>query len=376
MSRRLAVLVAIVASLSLTASAQAGPSKFKDPEDGAFDVSAWLATRTGFLPVISPITEPAVGYGATVGLLFFGGGGLAGTADAPPGPSGRPVPANVSGIGGALTENGTWGGFAGYLGYWGHDRWRYAGAVARASLNLDYYGPADHPFGFNIDGWLVYQELTRRVGKTDLFGGVRYVYADSDVRFDLDELPPDVPRPEFDSKDVGLGLVAEFDTRDNTLTPGRGVDISAVGMFKGSWVGGDDNYQSYSATAKLYRDVRPRLVLAARLQAQSIVGSPPFYALPYVTMRGIQKMRYQGERVVSLDGEVRWDVYKRWWLVAFGGVGWTDGDFGPYESSQTVGAGGLGFRYLVARSLGLQMGLDVAKGPDQYAFYVVVGSSF
>ena len=37
------------------------PSFFRDPEDGYFDVSNFLSTRVGFLPIAMPITEPAVG---------------------------------------------------------------------------------------------------------------------------------------------------------------------------------------------------------------------------------------------------------------------------------------------------------------------------
>ena len=42
-----------------------------DPEDGAFDASAFLSTAKGFLPIGTIITEPAVGYGAGLGLMFF-----------------------------------------------------------------------------------------------------------------------------------------------------------------------------------------------------------------------------------------------------------------------------------------------------------------
>jgi len=38
-------------------------------------------------------------------------------------------------------------------------------------------------------------------------------------------------------------------------------------------------------------------------------------------------------------------------------------------------AGG-GFRYLTAREFGLQMGIDVARGPETWAIYVVFGNSW
>jgi len=41
-----------------------------------------------------------------------------------------------------------------------------------------------------------------------------------------------------------------------------------------------------------------------------------------------------------------------------------------------VVAGGVGFRYLIARLLVLQMGFDVARGPEKRAGYVVLRSSW
>jgi hypothetical protein len=43
---------------------------------------------------------------------------------------------------------------------------------------------------------------------------------------------------------------------------------------------------------------------------------------------------------------------------------------------QSVHAGGFGFRYLIARVLGIQAGIDVARGPEKNAFYIVFGSSW
>ena len=47
------------------------PSKFFSADDGWFDVSGFLDEKYGFLPVVIPITEPAVGYGATAALAFL-----------------------------------------------------------------------------------------------------------------------------------------------------------------------------------------------------------------------------------------------------------------------------------------------------------------
>jgi hypothetical protein len=62
--------------------------------------------------------------------------------------------------------------------------------------------------------------------------------------------------------------------------------------------------------------------------------------------------------------------------VGFAGAGkavmkedsWSDGSW--------KGSGGAGARYLIARKLKLRMGIDVARGPEQWAYYFVFGSSW
>ena len=70
------------------------------PEDGWFDASSFLDEKYGFLPIVMPITEPAVGYGAAGGLMFLSesfGDASAGL--------GRH---NITFVGGMGTASGSW----------------------------------------------------------------------------------------------------------------------------------------------------------------------------------------------------------------------------------------------------------------------------
>ena len=46
------------------------------------------------------------------------------------------------------------------------------------------------------------------------------------------------------------------------------------------------------------------------------------------------------------------------------------------DSDETVGAGGIGGRYLIASDYRLRSGLDFAWGPDGFAFYVIMGNAW
>src|SRR5262245_43756153 len=75
MHRALLTSLALCASIALLPAWGADPTpdpKAPPPEDdGWFDVSDFLDKKYGFLPLLVPITEPAVGYGAAGGLAFI-----------------------------------------------------------------------------------------------------------------------------------------------------------------------------------------------------------------------------------------------------------------------------------------------------------------
>jgi len=66
-----AVLIAILLTSIDTLEAQSKKGTFRDSIDNAFDISKFLLELHGFLPIISPITEPAVGYGVWLDSGIF-----------------------------------------------------------------------------------------------------------------------------------------------------------------------------------------------------------------------------------------------------------------------------------------------------------------
>jgi len=96
-----------------------------------------------------------------------------------------------------------------------------------------------------------------------------------------------------------------------------------------------------------------------------------------VQLRGVPAVRYQGDQVASLELEARWPVSGRWSIVPFAGVGATRLEHSPSSSDgQSVGSGGIGFRYELARKFGLHAGLDLAHSPGTNAVYIQVGSAW
>src|SRR5262245_18666508 len=132
MALRIGILAFVCVAPALATAGDDHKSKFRDPEDGAFDLSSFLATPKRFMPIPLVVTEPAIGYG----------GGLAGMFIRPrkqAGEEGFARP-NISAAGGIYTENGTWMAFAGDSSHWLDDRLQTLAAVGGGRLNLDFYG--------------------------------------------------------------------------------------------------------------------------------------------------------------------------------------------------------------------------------------------
>src|SRR5262245_12782621 len=108
------------------------PSKFRSADDGWPDISGFLDEKYGFLPLVIPITEPAVGYGAA-GALAFLSQPLGAARDG----FGRP---DITIVGGLGTENGSWGAMIGDLRHWFGARVETQAGLPQLSMTARFHG--------------------------------------------------------------------------------------------------------------------------------------------------------------------------------------------------------------------------------------------
>ncbi|WP_298931604.1 BamA/TamA family outer membrane protein [uncultured Ramlibacter sp.] len=350
--------------------------RFTDPHDGAFDLSDWLLKRKGFLPVPIVITEPAVGYGAGMGMLFFRES--LGEAAQKAKDSGRLAPPDILGGAAFATENGTWGGAGGGMVSFDADHYRWRGGVVRTNVNLDFYGQGGKlgPVGYTLDGWASTQHAMARLGESDAWLIGRWNYLDLNNRFDNEAGTGRLGSLERASKASGLGLSLEYDSRDNIFTPNRGwtgaIDLT---FYDPDW-GSDTRFQSYRSHVFSYWQLRKDLVLGGRADLRLANGKAPFFMLPSVDMRGVPAMRLQDTRTGVLEAELRWNVTPRWAVLGFAGGGRAWNSSSGFGDGTETFSRGVGFRYQLARLLGLWVGLDVAKSTQDHAFYIQVGNAW
>lgn len=366
-------IMPILLVLSAGSSIAALPERFVDEQDGKLDLSDYLLEHNGVLPVPIVITEPAVGYGGGLAGVFFDKP-LGQALETSMGDGGRPVPPNITGVAAFKTDNGSWGGGVGHRHTWKHDKYRYGGGIGKANINLDYYGLLGRARQYNLEGAGLFQQFLARAGDSDwLFGG-RYVLLKLDARFGEgwpDELGP---APQ---KKVGIGrlsFVVDSDTRNSIFSPTKGHFIETEVVQASPNLGGNTSYQQVNIRGFNWQPLGSQLVLGLRGDLQTSSGDIPFFAQPFINLRGVQAARYQNRNAAVAEAELWWRFNPRWSVLGFGGGGRAWGRKVDFGDADNITAGGVGFRYLVARKLGLHAGLDIATGPDGSIFYIQVGS--
>lgn len=371
---RIILLIVLLSLIWTNIRSQDKPVKIsalRDSTDHAYDISDWLLKKQGFLLVPILITEPAVGYGAAAAAVVFHSSY-----------SEKNGPPSMTGVIGGGTENGTWMAGVFHAGYWKHDRIRYTGAVARTYVNLGFYGSGNliladnESINLNLDAWLLFQQLKGRIGQSNFFIGGKYLLLNTDNTF---EVPIDIPEYngyEFSSNLSEASLILNFDSRNNVFTPRKGFYVDLSSTYSDTWFGGDALYGRISLCLLGYFPAGNKLMVSMRTESNYSLGDIPFWARPIVQLRGAPLMKYQDKNTTVLEAEISWDLYKRWSLIGFTGMGNAFPSYQEFDKGNSVKTLGTGFRYLMARKFGTKMGMDFAKSQDDFAFYIVFGTAW
>ena len=349
-------------------------SRFFDADDGMFDVSSFLEDPRGFLPVPVVVTEPAVGYGGGVVGMFLRPRREAGSEG-----WARP---NISAIGGLATENGTWAALAGDTSRWLDGRLRTLAGGGTGNVNLDFFGfganraDADRAVRYSLQfTGAVVQVNWQLQARSPWAVGVRYVYANVDPKLRDEPIFPGLADRARVTVSAPTAIL-EYDTRDNVFTPTRGAYAESAYLASREGLGATTSFERFDQILMGWHSPAHDVTLAGRLNYSRASGGTPFFLRPYIALRGVPDVRYQGDQVASAEIEARWQFHGRWSAVVFGGAGraWTHR--ADSSLTQGIGAGGAGFRYELASKFGMHAGLDVAHSAGTTAVYFIVGNAW
>jgi len=344
----------------------------RDTLDGALDASHYLVNMKGFVPLPIIISEPALGnFGGALALIFI-------TPHKNLKDSSRYNFPDITGVAGFYTLNNSWGVAGFRQGSFPSLGLRYTAALAYPDINLNFYrdisNVGEKEFEFNLRPLFGMADVSKNVYRKKYFVGLRYLYSNVQVERNFTTAFDTVfDRKDYD-KDLGtLGLYAEFENRNSIFTPDKGFRIKSTYSLSRSWTGSDFDFEKFEFFALGFFQLKKRWVIGVRAESQTVNDGAPFYSFPFILMRGIPIMRYQGNSTLLFETEHRYDITPRWSAVGFVGSGRTFSDTEFLKDESWHWSGGAGFRYLLARVFKLRIGIDIAAGPDQLAYYIVFG---
>jgi len=141
-------------------------------------------------------------------------------------------------------------------------------------------------------------------------------------------------------------------------------------------IGSDYDFEELTWELRQYFEFGDKYFLSWRFDGATTSGDVPFYMEPDIDLKGIAAMRYQGPTAATVEVRGGIDITPRWSLLAFAGAGKTADDISDLSSAESRTAYGAGFRYLIARRLGMRVGIDIAKGPEETYGYLVIGTDW
>jgi hypothetical protein len=353
----------------------------RDSLDGAFDMSDYIIEANGFVPVPYIITEPAFGgFGGALAPVFI--------KKRPPyidstknGIIKTPIAPDITGGIMVYTVNNTWM-LAGFRsGTLIKPRIKYVVGGGFANLNLSFYRNftqvGEKGLQFNIKNYPFLLQAIKRLRLSHWYAGFRYVFLHSKTKYVGDKVVDSLANSLELTRTVSqLGAIIELDNRDNIFTPNKGLKFHVDGNRSDAFLGSDYDFWRLNYYMYGYLRLSKMLTGGLRLDGQQTFGDLPFYLLPFLDMRGLPKARYQGKADILSELEMRWDVVKRWSIVLYAGTGKAFDEWSDFETADWVSSYGTGLRYLLARKFKLRVGIDIARGPEKWAYYIVFGSNW
>jgi outer membrane protein assembly factor BamA len=256
------------------------------------------------------------------------------------------------------------------------EKWFSRGVLTCSSYPDFYYGvgtdsPESNEVLYNSNRWIFEINLLKNLGKKFFLGpNLKYINY-YHVNYSGTPYYPEL----VDQSTSGAGITLLKDTRDNLLTPTKGIYLN----FNTGYNFSKSNYTEATLDLRAYKTWSGRYTWANRLINQFHIGDIPFYDYAFLGgdqyVRGYNYGRYRDKNLTSIQTEFRFPLIWRFGGAAFGGLSNLYADhFSPDNSKYNYG---IGLRFLVDKHDKTNLRLDYAAGEDgNNGFYISFGESF
>jgi len=267
--------------------------------------------------------------------------------------------------------------------YFNEDRWRTKFGIGFGNINFQTYfefpsGVPGLPEGgefvdYKTQMTFLYGEGVRLVADR-FYLGARLVYSSVNTEFDTDIIPDESLNL------FGMGLASEYDKRDNVFNPHMGFNAKLNTFSFFEELGSTETYHKIDIAYNKYFPLSDHSTLLARLFVDVAFGeNVPFNGKNTVgrdDLRGYSNGKYRASQVYDIQSEYRWNFYKKWGMVAFGGLAIATDDFQGKNYSGILPAVGAGLRFKAIPKRNINIGIDFAVGKGDWGIYFRIGEAF
>jgi hypothetical protein len=314
---------------------------------------------------------PIIGYNKSFGWKF----GAFGAVYYPINKKDTISPPSMSGAGAMITTNGTWCAFGFTSMYYKEDLWRTQIAVGHSNQNFQFF---NENFGSG-GSFMAYNTVADFVYAEQMINVYKRWYTGLDATWFNVNTTVDAPIPTQVRNYVAMGIPLTQDSRDNVQNPSSGSFANCRLNRFSKALGSYSEYTKLDLDVSKYFGKSPKKVFACKASVSTALGTVPFEAQTVVggrVLRGYSDGKYRGDQVYALQGEYRWNFYKRLGAVFFGGVATPVTEGTQWDASYILPAAGTGIRYMMIEEIRANIGFDIALGKQDYGIYIRFAEAF
>ncbi|MCA1761536.1 MAG: BamA/TamA family outer membrane protein [Cryomorphaceae bacterium] len=270
--------------------------------------------------------------------------------------------------------------------WWKEELYTVFGELGWYRYNYFYYGVGnDIPQDFEELYGVTYPRLritAMREFDLGFYAGIRIIADD----FEITDLDPDGRLADNNvagtngGLNTGVGLILNYDSRDNYLSTTEGTYAEFTLDFHRMDLYSDFSYNRTRLDLRKFFKTGKDGVVALQFFTESIRGSAPFISLALLggtkLHRGFYEGRYRDKNSASIQAEYRRHVYGRFGVVGFAALGMVAQRYNRLSLGNLRNTWGGGVRYTLNKEERIKIRFDVGVGNGQPAFYLTIGEAF
>ena len=178
---------------------------------------------------------------------------------------------------------------------------------------------------------------------------------------------------------MGVGLTAIYDTRDNLTAPHRGMYISLQQLFRPKFMGNRQVFATTDLRIDGYVPAWSGATIAADLRTQINVGSPQWSMLAQLgdsySMRGYYQGRYRDKGKIEAQVELRQHIWRRNGIALWAGAGTVFPKISQIQMRHILPNFGVGYRWEFKKNVNVRLDYGLGKG-GQSGFIFNINEAF